>query len=70
TIVNSRGDDLPNGGGVGGGGRNPTKMDSPELQPLPPLARQGSRRLYDEGVNAGEDEEEEFYSPRGSLNGI
>ncbi|CAJ2662920.1 unnamed protein product [Trifolium pratense] len=68
TIVNSRGDDLPNGGS--GGGRNPRKMDSPELQPLPPLARQGSRRVYDEGVNGGEDEEEEFYSPRGSLNGI
>ncbi|GAU29945.1 hypothetical protein TSUD_360600 [Trifolium subterraneum] len=69
TIVNSRGgDDLPNGGG--GGGRNPRKMDSPELQPLPPLARQGSRRLYDEGGNAVEDDEEEFYSPRGSLNGI
>ncbi|MCI95571.1 formin-like 2 domain protein, partial [Trifolium medium] len=60
TIVNSRGDDLPNGdSGGGGGGRSPRKMDSPELQPLPPLARQGSRRLYDEGVNAGEDEEEE-----------
>lgn len=47
-------------------------MDSPELQPLPPLVRQGS--MYDEGngganVTGGEDDEEEFYSPRGSLNG-
>ncbi|KAL5062384.1 hypothetical protein RYX36_024121 [Vicia faba] len=70
TIVNSRGDDLPDSRGAGGGGRNPRKMDSPELQPLPPLARQGSR-VYDGGapVGDGEDEEEEFYSPRGSLNG-
>lgn len=47
-------------------------MDSPELQPLPPLMRQGS--MFDEGnggatVTVGEDDEEEFYSPRGSLNG-
>ncbi|KAI5421956.1 formin-like protein 1 [Lathyrus oleraceus] len=65
TIVNSRGDDLPDSR------RNTRKMDSPELQPLPPLARQGSR-VYDGGaapVGEGEDEEEEFYSPRGSLNG-
>jgi len=47
-------------------------MDSPELQPLPPLMRQGT--MYDESngganVTVGEDDEEEFYSPRGSLNG-
>ncbi|XP_024017671.1 formin-like protein 1, partial [Morus notabilis] len=49
------------------------KMESPELHPLPPLARQNL------GLNSGnngtevnstaDDEEEEFYSPRGSLGG-
>uniref|UniRef100_A0A0R0J001 Formin-like protein n=1 Tax=Glycine max TaxID=3847 RepID=A0A0R0J001_SOYBN len=42
-------------------------MDSPELQPLPPLARQTSR-LREESTATVEDDEEEFYSPRGSLN--
>ncbi|PON75160.1 Formin, FH2 domain containing protein [Parasponia andersonii] len=47
------------------------KMESPELHPLPPLARQSL------GLNSGngdvgstaDEEEEEFYSPRGSLGG-
>ncbi|KAK7292777.1 hypothetical protein RJT34_15630 [Clitoria ternatea] len=64
TIINSRGtvDDLP------GSTLNPRKMDSPELQPLPPLARQASR-LREEGNATTMEDDEEFYSPRGSLNG-
>ncbi|KAH1240790.1 Formin-like protein 1 [Glycine max] len=66
TIVNSRGgvDELsdPRAAAL-----NPRKMDSPELQPLPPLARQTSR-LREESTATVEDDEEEFYSPRGSLN--
>ncbi|OIW02328.1 hypothetical protein TanjilG_11222 [Lupinus angustifolius] len=76
TIVNSRGiddrsDSRANGGS--GNGLNPRKMDSPELRPLPPLARQGLelRRAREEvGSRKNvEDEEEEFYSPRGSIGG-
>ncbi|XP_027336174.1 formin-like protein 1 [Abrus precatorius] len=68
TIVNSRSgvDDLSDP--RAGAAMNPRKMDSPELQPLPPLARQASR-LRDEVTAMAEEEEEEFYSPRGSLNG-
>ncbi|XP_030553246.1 formin-like protein 1 [Rhodamnia argentea] len=39
TMVNSRGIEEPRGNG-GGAVLDPRKMDSPELQPLPPLARQ------------------------------
>ncbi|KAI9111199.1 hypothetical protein K1719_017810 [Acacia pycnantha] len=68
----SRGND--NAGGAGGN-LDPRRMDSPELQPLPPLARQallqqsGAER-YDVGSTTTADEdEEEFYSPKGSLGG-
>ena len=44
------------------GGLDTRKMDSPELHPLPPLT--ASARQAEE-----EDEDEEFYSPRGSLGG-
>ncbi|XP_039045391.1 formin-like protein 1 [Hibiscus syriacus] len=74
TLVNSR-------GGVDGGGSNnspanarfdPRKMDSPELQPLPPLSRQSTGRNFRAGDVQSvteEDEEEHFYSPRGSSGG-
>ncbi|KAL1558721.1 formin-like protein 1 [Salvia divinorum] len=52
---------------------NPRKMDSPELRPLPPLnAQQNSRRIYRNNADVASsrgDEDEEFYSPKGSLNG-
>ncbi|XP_047943563.1 formin-like protein 1 [Salvia hispanica] len=52
---------------------NPRKMDSPELRPLPPLnAQQNSRRIYRNNADVAssrDDEDEEFYSPKGSLNG-
>ncbi|XVF32008.1 hypothetical protein REPUB_Repub17cG0044300 [Reevesia pubescens] len=71
TLVNSQGgiDD----GSINSRGNarlDPRKMDSPELQPLPPLSRQNTSRNFREGeVEAVTEEEEEFYSPRGSLGG-
>ncbi|KAG8642062.1 hypothetical protein MANES_12G054400v8 [Manihot esculenta] len=51
-------------------GSDPRKLDSPELLPLPPLNRQSSRQNFGNGeVGSTADEEEEFYSPRGSLGG-
>ncbi|KAK9281723.1 hypothetical protein L1049_004627 [Liquidambar formosana] len=43
-------------------------MDSPELHPLPPLTRQNFTQNHGnaEVGSTGDDEEEEFYSPRGS----
>ncbi|GMH02420.1 hypothetical protein Nepgr_004259 [Nepenthes gracilis] len=71
TLMNSR--SIDGSGGRGGSGNSgggsgsqrtlePRKLDSPELQPLPPL---GQRQSY---WNA-EAAEEEFYSPRGSASG-
>ncbi|CAL1393063.1 unnamed protein product [Linum trigynum] len=67
---------LVNTHGIGdGGGSNLAaiespvvgKMDSPELRPLPPLNHHGRNP---DGFGSPEDaEEEEFYSPRGSLGG-
>ncbi|WVZ16844.1 hypothetical protein V8G54_009826 [Vigna mungo] len=68
TIVNSRGGGVDELSEPHVTALNPRKMDSPELQPLPPLARQSSR-LREETAATVEDDEEEFYSPRGSLNG-
>ncbi|KAL8055749.1 hypothetical protein ABFX02_04G075900 [Erythranthe guttata] len=52
---------------------NSRKMDSPELRPLPPLnAQQSFRRSHRNNSHTGsskDDEDEEFYSPKGSLNG-
>ncbi|KAE8676301.1 Formin-like protein 1 [Hibiscus syriacus] len=74
TLVNAR-------GGVDGGGPfnspanarfDPRKTDSPELQPLPPLSRQNTGRNFRAGEVQSvteEDEEEHFYSPRGSSGG-
>ncbi|KAE9595775.1 putative formin, FH2 domain-containing protein [Lupinus albus] len=77
TVVNSRGiEDLSDSrvnACSGAGLINPRKMDSPELQPLPPLARQSSelRRAREEVVSTAtaEEDEEEFYSPKGSIGG-
>ncbi|XWS47123.1 hypothetical protein CRYUN_Cryun14cG0125900 [Craigia yunnanensis] len=70
TLVNSR-------GGIDDGSNNsrgnalwdPRKMDSPDLQPLPPLSRQNTGRNFRDGEVESVTEEEEFYSPRGSLGG-
>ncbi|XP_014498111.1 formin-like protein 1 [Vigna radiata var. radiata] len=53
---------------VGDGDR---KMESPELRPLPPLARQASvppppPPRDEAGFTTAEEDEDEFYSPRGS----
>ncbi|XP_059448590.1 formin-like protein 1 [Corylus avellana] len=70
TLVNSRGvDDVQrpaNRRRVDDSGLNTRKLDSPELRPLPPLAR---HRSSDGEYEAEEEEEEEFYSPRVSLGG-
>ncbi|KAF7825913.1 formin-like protein 1 [Senna tora] len=76
TVVDSRGvvDDRPDSRANdrgGGAAMDPRRMDSPELRPLPPLARQASRaERYELGSTTTVDEdEEEFYSPKGSLGG-
>ncbi|KAK6145177.1 hypothetical protein DH2020_021997 [Rehmannia glutinosa] len=52
---------------------NSRKTDSPELRPLPPLnTQQGFRqnfRTNADVVSSKDDESEEFYSPKGSING-
>ncbi|KAG6630951.1 formin-like protein 1 [Carya illinoinensis] len=66
TLVDSRVIDertVNANGSNGGGGLVTRKPDSPELHPLPPLTRQSSLIVDDDG------DEEEFYSPRGSLGG-
>ncbi|KAL2238472.1 UNVERIFIED_CONTAM: Formin-like protein 1 [Sesamum indicum] len=79
TLVNSH----AAGGGIAGNGGSSTvndinasnsrKMDSPELRPLPPLNTQQSfRRNYRNNADVAsskDDEDEEFFSPKGSLNG-
>ncbi|KAJ4843237.1 hypothetical protein Tsubulata_008747 [Turnera subulata] len=52
-------------------GSDPRKLDSPELRPLPPLNRQCSVQNHANGEvgSTTGDEDEEFYSPRGSLGG-
>ncbi|KAL6214232.1 hypothetical protein ACLB2K_013670 [Fragaria x ananassa] len=70
TLVNSRGIDERVSPRALESGR---KIDSPDLQPLPPLSRQCSK--LSNCTNAGpartgdDEEEEEFYSPRGSSGG-
>jgi len=53
------------------GGDGDRKMESPELRPLPPLARQASvppppPPREEAGFTTAEEDEDEFYSPRGS----
>ncbi|KAF6164635.1 hypothetical protein GIB67_032863 [Kingdonia uniflora] len=62
------------GGGVAGSGSPYRKLGSPELHPLPQLSRQNVvQRDYSDGEmglglgSSGEEEEEQFYSPRGSV---
>ncbi|CAK9134927.1 unnamed protein product [Ilex paraguariensis] len=58
-----------NGRSSGGGDHgNPRKLDSPELRPLPPLSGRSFRRNYG-NARVGEEEDDEFYSPKGSLTG-
>ncbi|KAL6211042.1 hypothetical protein ACLB2K_016270 [Fragaria x ananassa] len=69
TLVNSRGIDERVSSRALESGR---KVDSPDLQPLPPLSRQCSKLsncTNAEPAGTGDDEDEEFYSPRGSSGG-
>ncbi|KAK3031831.1 hypothetical protein RJ639_035968 [Escallonia herrerae] len=76
TLVNSHsgigGNNQPHNGGYGSeSDARSSQMQSPELHPLPPLNDQSFRRNYtnaDVG-RTGNDDDEEFYSPRGSSNG-
>ncbi|XXG89408.1 hypothetical protein AAC387_Pa12g1411 [Persea americana] len=64
TLVNSHRVDRDEDSGNAAAQSSPyRKLGSPELHPLPPLAR----RNYGNATGAGsEEEDEEFYSPRGS----
>ncbi|KAJ4969372.1 hypothetical protein NE237_016073 [Protea cynaroides] len=72
TLVNSRGIDGngdDDGTSAGAGASPHRKLGSPELHPLPPLSRPNFSQSFG---NAGEgstenEEEEEFYSPKGSV---
>ncbi|KAK8541632.1 hypothetical protein V6N13_137769 [Hibiscus sabdariffa] len=79
TVVNSqsRFDDGSNDSSDNEG-LDPGKMYSPELHPLPPLSRQNTGRNFRDGEvesvteddgEVEEEEEENFYSPRGSSGG-
>lgn len=50
-------------------GSSSRKLESPDLQPLPPLMKRSFRLNPDVGSIGEEDEEDEFYSPRGSQSG-
>ncbi|KAL8170267.1 hypothetical protein V2J09_022071 [Rumex salicifolius] len=68
TMANSAA--VNSGGGARRGAFDPRKTDSPDLQPLPPLVKQNPRRDVDVNpITVQEDEEESFYSPRGSASG-
>ena len=77
TLVNSRGvdDDAAANSSNAGTKRSASasppyqKLSSPELRPLPPLPRQNFRHSFrnaDVGFSGDDDEDEEFFSPRGS----
>uniref|UniRef100_F6HAX7 Formin-like protein n=1 Tax=Vitis vinifera TaxID=29760 RepID=F6HAX7_VITVI len=77
TLVNSRGvdDDAAANSSNAGTKRSASasppyqKLSSPELRPLPPLPRQNFRHSFrnaDVGSFGDDDEDEEFFSPRGS----
>ncbi|XP_059659963.1 formin-like protein 1 [Cornus florida] len=70
TLVNSRSgiDAHVAHNNSGGGDVVLRKLDSPELHPLPPLSRQHNYGNADVG-SGGDEEDEEFYSPRGSPTG-
>ncbi|KAG7583348.1 Formin FH2 domain [Arabidopsis suecica] len=65
TMVNQRGIEEQS---LSNNGSSSRKLESPDLQPLPPLMKR-SFRLNPEVGSIGEEEEEEFYSPRGSQSG-
>ncbi|CAN6820897.1 unnamed protein product [Brassica oleracea] len=66
TMVNPRG--VEDHQSVSNNGSSSRKLESPDLQPLPPLMKR-SFRLNPEVGSIGEEDEEEFYSPRGSASG-
>lgn len=77
TLVNSRGVDdeaaanSSNAGTKRSGSASPPyqKLSSPELRPLPPLPRQNFRHSFrnaDVRFSIDDEEDEEFFSPRGS----
>ncbi|KAL1218001.1 Formin-like protein 1 [Cardamine amara subsp. amara] len=69
TMVNQRGmEDNQSISNRSNNGSSSRKLESPDLQPLPPLMKR-SFRLNPEVGSIGEEEEEEFYSPRGSTSG-
>lgn len=76
TLVNSRGiDERVNSRDSASSVLENNKVDSPDLQPLPPLSRQCSKLSNCANAEPArtsddeEEEEEEFYSPRGSSAG-
>ncbi|RID72093.1 hypothetical protein BRARA_C03999 [Brassica rapa] len=69
TMVNPRGvEDHQSVSNRSNNGSSSRKLESPDLQPLPPLMKR-SFRLNPEVGSIGEEDEEEFYSPRGSASG-
>ncbi|KAF8092674.1 hypothetical protein N665_0406s0019 [Sinapis alba] len=68
TMVNPRGVQVQSETNGSNNGSNSRKLESPDLQPLPPLMKR-SFRLNPEVGSIGEEDEEEFYSPRGSASG-
>ncbi|KAF8119028.1 hypothetical protein N665_0001s0084 [Sinapis alba] len=68
TMVNPRGVEDQSGSNRSNNGSSSRKLESPDLQPLPPLMKR-SFRLNPEVGSIGEEDEEEFYSPRGSASG-
>ncbi|ESQ37052.1 hypothetical protein EUTSA_v10002383mg [Eutrema salsugineum] len=68
TMVNPRGIEDQSASNRSNNGSSSRKLESPDLQPLPPLLKR-SFRLNPEVGSIGEEEEEEFYSPRGSASG-
>ncbi|XP_010488652.1 PREDICTED: formin-like protein 1 [Camelina sativa] len=68
TMVNQRSIDEQSLSNRSNNGSSSRKLESPDLQPLPPLMKRSFRLNPDVG-SIGEEEEEEFYSPRGSQSG-
>ncbi|CAH8382847.1 unnamed protein product [Eruca vesicaria subsp. sativa] len=67
TMANPRGvEDQSVSSNRSNNGSSSRKLESPDLQPLPPLMKRSFRL---EVGSIGEEEEEEFYSPRGSASG-
>ncbi|XP_074316708.1 formin-like protein 1 [Silene latifolia] len=74
TLVNSAAIDGGQGQGQARTSRSvPRKLDSPELHPLPPFTGRQQQaqqwRTSQEHMHRGDEDQEEFYSPRGSVSG-